>query len=121
MGVGVLTVVWCGVVQGFVEGLKMSLPWTVDQMVTLQRAVGTVQGRAGVHLVFQHHMDRVYVPPGCPHAVCNLLPNAKFAMDGSTTDFFPAYVEANRVVRPWVPPSATDYGDAAGRMFRALL
>lgn len=89
-------------------------------MAALRDAVRCSQGCAGVHLVWQHHMDKVAVPAGWPHAVCNLLPNAKFAMDGAVADEFAAYVEGNRVVRHWLPASAKDYGGAAGRMFRMM-
>lgn len=67
--------------QGLSQGLKTPVPWTQEKMVALQDVVRCSQGRAGVHLVWQHHMDKVAVPAGWPHAVCNLSPNAKFAMD----------------------------------------
>ena len=52
--------------------------------------------------------------------MCNLLPNAKFAMCGIVVDELAAYVEGTRAVRHWLPPSAQDYGGATGRMFRLL-
>lgn len=76
--------------------------------MALRDAVRCSQGRAGVHLVWQHHMDKVAMPAGWTHAVCNLSPNTKFAMDGAVADEFVAYVhvEGNRVVRHWLPASA---------------
>ena len=47
--------------QNLTQGLKAPLPWTPDKMVALRDAVACSQGRAGVHLVWQHHMDKVAV------------------------------------------------------------
>lgn len=97
-------------------------------MFKLQELVGTRDGRHGVRIMYQHHADRMYIPPGVAHAVTNLQPNFKIAADGSVAAHFPAYVEAvDSVLIPFFVHDdvrlalAQDYGEVSCRAVLGLL
>lgn len=103
--------------QGLTDGLQTKGLWTAEMMETLHRWVG-----GGVTLIWQHHLDLVSIPPGKPHAVANLQPNVKCAMDGLLLRECPACVQSMRDVRHLVPPNdVADYGFLASRMLSLLV
>lgn len=75
----------------------------------------------GVCILYQHDKDRVCVPPGWAHAVLNLQPNVKIAMDGVLWDEMPCYVLGRRdVLIPHLRKPGDDFGVISMRAWNVL-